>query len=251
MTASGPYNNLQWSQSNLAKNLFNIENSRISQILPDLFGYHILQLRGLWNESLLTSSRITHQIKCDYDSGQISGNNPEVVCHNNALPFARQSLDVVVLPHVLEFDQNPHQTLRETERILIGEGYLLVIGFNPWSLWGLWRSFLAWKGIPWHKRYISIARLKDWLSLLDFDVINTERFFFRPPLQHQGIMDKLGFFEILGRYCWPVFGGCYLLQAQKRVTPLTPVKLQWQSRRHMISSGLIEPSANFQNDHEC
>lgn len=240
-----------WYLSSLANTLCELENSRVSHILPDLFGYHILQLRGLWQKSLLTSSRITHQVQSGDYENQGSGINPDVCCEKHALPFAAQSLDVVVLPHVLEFDQNPHQTLREVERILIGEGYLLIVGFNPWSLWGIWRLLLAWKDtVPWCKRYISVARLKDWLSLLDFDVIKIERFFFRPPLQHAGIMQKLGFVETLGHYCWSLFGGCYLMLAQKRVVSLTPIKLQWQSRRSMITSGIIEPSANIQNHNE-
>jgi ubiquinone/menaquinone biosynthesis C-methylase UbiE len=55
----------------------------------------------------------------------------------DALPFDSASLDLVVLPHTLELASDPHQTLREVERVLVPEGRVVIVGFNPASLWGL------------------------------------------------------------------------------------------------------------------
>jgi ubiquinone/menaquinone biosynthesis C-methylase UbiE len=58
------------------------------------------------------------------------------VCDLRELPFAANSIDLAVMPHVLESHDNPHQILREVERILIPDGQLVITGFNPLSLWG-------------------------------------------------------------------------------------------------------------------
>lgn len=237
--------NRNWFDTPLGQNILETEKKRISRILPDLFGYHILQINGHETmELLLGSSRIQHKMVFAQQELNGPGKNPDVICKCNALPVVSESIDVIVLPHVIEFSSNPHQILRETERVLIGEGHLLIIGFNPYSFLGLWHFLLAWRArIPWSGRYIQLSRLKDWLSLLDFEIIKAEKFYFRPPLGNSRLMEKLSFLEQLGQYCWSFFGGVYLLVAKKRVISMTPIKLQWQTRRHMISTGAVEPSS--------
>ena len=58
-------------------------------------------------------------------------------CDFDALPFPQHSVDLVVLPHSLELARDPHQTLREVERVLVPEGRVVIAGFNPASLWGM------------------------------------------------------------------------------------------------------------------
>ena len=237
---------VNWFDTPLGQTVLELDNSRLSRLLPDMFGYHILQVGNLLKPDLMKTSRINHKLVTSLVTGINTGKNPDFVCLNSSLPIASESMDVVLLPHVLEFEDKPHQLLREVQRILIGEGYVVIIGFNPVSLWGLWRIFLNWREQPpWHGHYINIVRLKDWLSLLDFEIVRLERYFFRPPLNNMNVMKKLTFMEQLGRYCWSLFGGVYLLVAKKRVISMTPIRLQWQSRRQLISSGLVEPSARM------
>ncbi len=228
-----------WFEAEQAALLLADERKKLGQRLHALFGYHILQVGNIGGRHFLDSSKISHKILAslisDEESGQISG----FCCEGTNLPVASDSIDVVVLPHVLEFEANPHQVLRESERILIGEGHVVIMSFNPWSLWGLWRLLLAWRARPpWQGHYIGLTRIKDWLKLLDFEVINIEHFYFRPPLRSLKLLKKLEFMEQLGSYCWSWFSGVYMLVAKKRVVPLTPIKLQWRSRRQMIAAGV-------------
>jgi SAM-dependent methyltransferase len=215
------------------------ERQMIARVLPDLFGYHIVQIGAPGHAQLLDSSRINHKVITDRRSNAAA----TLICDQHALPLTTDNMDVLVLPHVLEFTSSPHQVLREVERVLIGEGHVVIIGFNPWSLWGLWRLFNAWRDrYPWNGKYIRMARLRDWLTLLDFEVTRIEYFYYRPPLESTRITARLVFMEQLGKYCWRYLGGIYLLVAKKRVIPMTPVKLQWQKRRHMLA-GVAEPSS--------
>jgi SAM-dependent methyltransferase len=152
------------------------------------------------------------------------------------------SLDVLMLPHILEFSEQPHDVLREVERTLVPEGHAVVLGFNPLSLWTLWRWLVGWRGkLPWCGHFITTTRMKDWLSLLGFDVMETQYYFFRPPCQQETILRKLRFLERFGQRFWPIFGGGYVMLARKRVTTLTPIRPRWQPRRKLVTAGLVEP----------
>lgn len=217
----------------------------MQRLLPRMFGYHIVQIGAAAAKPYYSDSPISHRMLLQVeDEGRMDGTSLQ--CSTDALPILAESMDVVMLPHTLEFTATPHKLLRECERILIEEGYLIIIGFNPWSLCGLWRLFLSWRGLPpWNGHFYSHKRIHDWLSLLDLELIRTERCFYRPPLQRTVLMRRLGFLEKLGGYCWSYFGGVHIMVARKRVVALTPLKVSWRSERRVIGAGVAEPSARI------
>ncbi len=238
-----------WFDSPLGKAVFAAEAEQMEEILHDLFGYHILQYGYSAQSNYLTASRISNKTILFLDDSELDSHITAIRTRAEDLPIAMDSIDVIVLPHILEYSKDAHKLLREMERVLIGDGYVVILGINPLSLWGLWHLFLCWWGeMPWSGRLISIPRIKDWLSLLDFEVEKTNSFFFSPPLRNQKLLKKLIPLERLGKYCWPIFGGLYVVVAKKRTIPLNPIKMQWQSKRHMIASGAIEPTTRSQID---
>ncbi len=222
--------------------LISKEREEVDRLLPYVFGYHILQIGSLGRErSLLNSCRIQHRLVIDADHQNGPGDTG-LYSHAHALPIASDSVDAVVLAHTLELERDPHQALREAERVLIPEGHVLVIGFNPWSFWGLWRLFLKrGRKVPWCTRFVSPNRVKDWLSLLGFDITHEAGLFFRPPLPYVGVMKRLDFLEGIGKRFWPFFSGGYVILARKRVTTVTPIRLPWK-RRKTVMPGLVEPT---------
>ena len=233
----------EWITGPVGRYVLDLENQHLGRVLPDLFGYHLVQVGRLEHGDLTQSSRIHHRFLLWVDK---NGPLPpgSVIAEPDSLPLATDSIDVIILPHVLEFAVNPHRVLREAERALIGEGHLVLLAFNPWSLWGLWRLALGWRRkAPWNGQFYGVARIRDWLSLLDFDLVSLDRFAFCPPLRRA--IGRLGWLENLGAALWPAFGGAMLIVARKRVLPLTPVRLRWQSRRTLIAAGAAEPSARW------
>lgn len=197
------------------------ERPRVEAIVADIFGFNALQL-GLPQIDLLAGNRIPlRQHVGDFAGG-------DVRCDFTALPFATQSIDLVVLPHVLEFHADPHQLLREIERILIPEGQLLIVGFNPLSLWGMRRRLRRRQPFPWSGSYLSILRLKDWLKLLGFEVDRGEFGCFAPPFSHGKWLRRCRLAEGAGRRWWPFAGGVYILRAVKRTPSLRLIKPRWQ-----------------------
>ena len=134
-------------------------------------------------------------------------------------------------PHVLEFSPHPHQVLREAERVLRPEGRLLIAGFNPLSLWGLRRVAGSKDALgPWDGRFIHLARLKDWLALLGFELAGGRMACYAPPVNRLRCLASFGFLEAAGDRWWALGGGIYLLHAVKRVHGMRLIAPKWEGR---------------------
>jgi SAM-dependent methyltransferase len=235
-----------WYQKAPGKWLLTDEHAMLEEVIADLFGYHILQVGLPSKTNCLSASRIPHRMIMDVDFSNVDMESVQaqqratdcLYGEPEYVPVSSDSLDVVVLSHVLEYCTNPYEVLRETERVLIPEGHVVILGFNPWGVWSWWRLALAWRSRPpWCGRFVSCSRLKDWLQLLGFEISDAQHYFFRPPLRQEKVMNKLRFLDKLGKRFWPVFGGAYMLVAKKRVATLTPIKPRWRPRR----SRLVRP----------
>jgi len=208
--------------------------------LSNLFGYHILQLGNPYRTPLIACSRIQNQVVL---ATSPSCTGISLRCVDDALPVQAGSVDVLVLPHVLEFARSPHAVLREAERVLIPEGHLALLGFNPWSCYGLWRRAAGWRGqLPWRGRFVGMTRLRDWLTLLGFEIERCEKISFRPPLARASLHARLEIVERLGQHFWPVLGNVYFVLARKRVVAVRPIRARWAKQRRLPAAGVIEPT---------
>ncbi len=231
-----------WLQHSYGRLLDSAVRAELEHILPDLFGYHLLQLGAWHGENLLQGSRIQHRVVLEACLNAEAA-RCDVVADIEVLPIATDSVDVVLLLHALEFNDRPHDVLREVERVLVPEGHVVIVMFNPISLWGLTRLWLRRRPrAPWNGRFFTATRIKDWLALLGFDVMLSKSIFFRPPLRHEPMMQRLQFLERLGARWWPVFGAVTVLVGRKRVATLTPIKPRWRPRRNLVAAGLAEPT---------
>lgn len=229
----------RWYRQPLGRLLLEQERAQIDAVLPNLFGYHLLQVGRLAHVDLLGSSRIGCCTVVDDDYMVLPLIDRRETCGTlcasaQDLPIATDSVDVILLPHTLEFSLNPHQVLREVDRTLIPEGHVVVLGFNPWSVWMGWRALLRWrKKVPWCGRFLGVPRLKDWLALLGYDVVLTQYYLHRPPLRRPRLLRRLRFLEALGARFWPVLGQAYILVAKKRTAAMTPLRQRWRPRRRL------------------
>jgi len=213
------------------------EREVLAGMVGDLFGYQLLQIGELAGDmAYLASCPIRHRTLVSHrPDAPVSD---VIVAQPQYLPVASDSVDAVVLVHTLDFSPDPHHVLREVERVLIAEGRVIVLGFNPFSLWGLWRLFGRWRGeIPWCGHFMSYPRLNDWLTLMGFGVERMDVMEFRPPTR-SGRMEGM---ERIGRKVWPMLAGVYAVRAVKRVSRVTPVRQRWSSLR-VLGPRAIEPT---------
>lgn len=233
-----------WFGSTPGQELLAMEQVCLEQMLAECFGYYLLQVGCLGLQmDPLRMSRIKSQVVLVPNEGDAYSSQC-VVSDPQYLPIASDSIDTVLLAHTLDFSRDPHQLLREAERVLIPEGHVIIVGFNPWSLWGAWRILrMRSRKIPWCGHFISPWRMRDWLSLLGFEIKAEQGLMFRPPLRQTRMMQRLGFLERAGGYFWSPLSGVYVILAVKRVSRLTPIKPAWKLRPRRIRGGMVEPTA--------
>lgn len=220
-----------WFASPLGASMLKAEEAVALRLLERVFGYIAISVGGWWPcERFLDSCAIRRRLRMQ-DGG-------DIISPFDNLALASDSVDAILLPHTLEFVASPQRLLREVERVLVGEGHVLVLGFNPLSSWSARRLFCAGQ-FPESGRPLAQRRLIDWLNLLGFEVLAVEHVFRRPPISHAATLDRL---ELLEQPCWLPLPGClYAILARKHVYAMTPVRPAWERRRRLVA-GIASPA---------
>jgi SAM-dependent methyltransferase len=219
-----------WFATPLGQYLLAREQMYFDQTVADIFGYYALQI-GLPEAPFLAQSRIPQRYAVDYDPPA------EVIADPHWLPFPENSIDLIVMPHALEFTDDPHQMLREAYRVIRPEGQIVIAAFNPFSLFGAKRYFGREQRPPWNGNFIALYRMKDWLTLLGFDVVGGRLDCYVPPFSREKWLARCGFVERAGDRWWPIAGGVYYLRATKHVhgmRVITPAKQRRQRRSAFV-----------------
>ncbi|NDP48868.1 MAG: class I SAM-dependent methyltransferase [Sulfuriferula multivorans] len=223
-----------WFETPLGQHVLYREQRYFDHAVSDVFGFNAVQV-GLPQIDFLRNSRIPLRVTCAIE------HTAGVRADPMFLPFESQSLDLLLLPHVLEFSAHPHQVLREAERVLRPEGRLVMTGFNPRSLWGLARTLLGGeRGYPWNGSFLNISRVKDWMVLLGLEVAAGSMCCYRPPINRENWLRRLRFMEPAGDRWWAMGGGVYFLQAVKRVHGMNVILPQWKKP---VTQRLLSPAA--------
>ncbi len=228
-----------WFDTPAGRYLLNWERARVDSTVVDIFGYHALQL-GVPELDGLLANRMPHRWLATEQvqrGAAMSVQQPVLLCDYSALPFSASSLDLVVLPHTLEFSADPHGTLREVERVLMPEGRVVICGLNPVSLWGLQqrRSHVYRKMgfdhdfLPQVGEFIGYWRLRDWLRLLGFEVELGEFGCYRPGFSSEKWLQRMEWMDRAGSRWWPILGAAYFLVAVKRVRGVRLMGAAWKT----------------------
>lgn len=232
-----------WEQSPLGKAIFGQQHEQLDELLSELFGYHLLEMSCFNQVGLSAGSRINHRFRLSPELGFDCG----ALADFEALPLPEESIDVVMLHHVLEYATNPHQILREANRVLISRGYLIIVGFHPWSLQGGYKLLAQWFGAGsfWRRNSLRPSRIKDWLRLLDCEPVEVQRGFYRLPVNHAGLLERFTFWERLCQSLRLPFGGYYILVARKERVSMTPIKPVWSNFNPVAGLVIGKPTSRM------
>lgn len=231
-----------WLNQPLGRRVLEAEQQFLPHLLTDCYGQHALLIGVPHQHELLKFSSISHQVLL---SPLINKNKTirSIESDLYELPVHDASIDLVLLPHTLELIDNPRKLLNEACRVVKPEGFIIIFGFNPYSLWGLKKCFTHHQETPWTGNFIPAGSVKKWLQLADFELINQDALLFRPPLQHHDVIyQKIKFLEWIGNKLWTPLGGVYMLMAKAKVIPMTPIKLHWKQQLYGVQVSTSGPS---------
>lgn len=228
-----------WWAGPIGHALLATECELVGEALEDVFGWELLQV-GAWGGAgdLLAASRTRRQTVIAQPTFPAGA---QIVGRPSQLPIASDCMDAVLLPHTLEFAADPYAIVREADRALVGEGQLLILGFRPWSLWGLRARVSASRSgfPPSLRRVLSERRVRDWLVLLGYEIVATRHYLYRGPWVSAAAG---GVGHALRRGLLnPLPAGAYLLKARKRVYTLTPIRPRFREKAKVLG-GLVEPT---------
>lgn len=227
----------RWFQTPVGKQILDQELELIELCRREYKNDVMLQISGCSRKLMGKASRKRRKIVVsshsprNFDHG-LNGYS-WLISNFDQIPLAEGAVDFLVLHHVLEFSENPHALLREAVRVLAPQGQLLVICFNPYSLFGMRKSLqLALrKEIPWAHHGLSARRMSDWLHLMSCEPMNTASGFYGFPLQSKKLTNFMsGIDRWLTRWGFPG-GGFYVIHASKEVmTPLDTTVVKQKSQ---------------------
>lgn len=198
------------------------ENNILAEILSKLRGLHIVML-GDWflhgfdypphipNSVNLTLEKLATKT---FPASNIIGTYDE-------LPFLSDSIDVMVIPHLLETDLNKNNLLEEVWRVLRPEGRVIFTGYNTLSFLSIaHRKFLKEQG----RTILTPGVVKQLLLTNNFLIEKFMTFSFSRDVKPNSILEKIG------RYLFLYGGNIYLFLAQKKIIGVTPLKFKWQNQ---------------------
>jgi SAM-dependent methyltransferase len=227
----------EWLKSPLGSTLLKAEKNTLEGMINRRFGYHLLQM-SCADIVIHEDSPIGHKIcLTPTEHSTMSA----LVAKANTLPLASESIDMVLLHHVLDFSSDPHQLLREANRVLIAGGDLLIVGFNPFSTWGIRHKIGRRKQkSPWQASLLTSFRLCDWLKLLDFQIDQVHYGMYVMPINQ---LKLIKYSSLLGKFAqrlnWPT-GAFYIISARKQRTPLMPIREPWKAIARPFGQTLVD-----------
>lgn len=219
-TAQLRRNLIEWYQSPQGTNLRLLESNYLSRTVSFRYNQTILQIGSLgWENEYLAHDCRYRFLVVDY-AMLADASTSRIIARCDQIPLASECVDVVIIPHCLEFETHQHAVLREAERVLKPEGHFILLGFNPWSLQSLYHFRQGRRGIvPWCGKFLSYPRIRDWLSLLNFEYsVKSGVYFRQSSMVASSESGSLRLFTAVG----------YAIKAIKRrytLIPLKPVRL--------------------------
>lgn len=220
LTAPMHWDELPWGNS--SKLALELE---LKPWLEKIFGFHLLKIGNLSTEINTEACAISHQVNIAQQ-----GTNLQVRASPLALPFAAKSVDACLLAHTLNWCSDPHRMLREIDRVLLNDGWLIISGYNPISVMGIAKIVpVLRRRSPFNSRMFSSMRLLDWLSLLNFEVVYRRGFHVLPWHQQGG--------KMLSAHL-PALGCMQVLVARKRTLPLTLTPMKQRQKKQPVPSAV-------------
>lgn len=228
-----------WLKTSDGKHLLANQKEALAELLPSITGCRAIQIGVGTHVNLLERCNLPFSWR--FSSTQSSAT--DVIMAPAALPIASQCIDLVVLHHNLDFDDDPYRILNEVTRVLNPGGTLIIVGFNPFSLLGLQRLISHRAHPPLSGRFLRIGRVSDWAGVCGCQTLGYASGYHKP-------LDS-GLGARLNQFMWKRMGSFYVLMTRKQAVPLHPLKTAAQNLLSDMPTNVVAvPAARWQNTKE-
>ncbi len=182
-----------WYQTELGRRVARAEHRAVSEALASL-GVGDIVGAGPLRVPLALRPTVRQWHVSPADGG-------DLVARPEQLPFRGQSVEALILSHVLEVSEEPGACLAQAYEILRPEGWLVVLSFNPFSLWGSRRALGAlWgAGVPWRGRQWPASALSRYLQRRGFQALGVYYLAYQLPVEDVRFQARMGSWEDVWR----------------------------------------------------
>ena len=179
------------------------QHKKLHHVLFNLKGHYLLLLGDLQQLSCLPDNYL-HTVSIAPHN--YHNHTPHIQAPYENLPLRNASIDYALLPYTLESCADPMAVFNELHRSLLPEGKLFLLAYQHWHP-------LSWINTFHSKRFLSVHHIKNFLYATNFNIITTQ---------------------------WVYYGAAVLIEAQKKVIGLTPLKPVW--KKNVILDKHFQPS---------
>ncbi|WP_051555083.1 class I SAM-dependent methyltransferase [Legionella fairfieldensis] len=186
--------------------------TELSHLNEFLYGETLLQLGHCSTNPWLRPLHYSHKWCATPYTDPLS----TLVTSFNYLPLARNSVDCIIAPLTMEAFNYKKNPIDELDRVLKPMGYVVFLGINPMSLWGLfvrlkrYSCFGPLKGQP-----MSVFFIKRAMLHRGYIQCNLSAFYYIPPVSTEKWVRNLHILNELGKMISPCPAGFYCLVMQK------------------------------------
>lgn len=234
-----------WEDFPAGKQIQNAITDVCNDYVQRVFGYHFVKLGTLSAQIELPDCPINHVVS---QTAKLT-EHTSVVGQSHVLPYSENSVDGFLLANELDFAQDPHQILREVDRVITANGYVMISGFNPLSLAGIAKFLPVKRGNVLHDaRFFTAHRIKDWLQLLGFEIVEQRHVMFSTLFfQYRWANIERAQAKLSTYFPW--CSAVYVILAKKRVVPMTAIrpKLKLKPRFSPVGASIRSAKGSTRN----
>lgn len=212
-----------WWRQPLGSDILASEIDTIQHHLQSCWGDWALQLSTCKQLPMLQHGHIGACITVDPTG---NAETRDIIAQPCQLPVDTDSLQSLVLHHVLDFHRHPHHVMREAGRTVAPYGRLTLCNFNRFSPLALKQALLGFHGRHSVRRLLSQSQIKDWLHLVGFEIERVSYCGFNFPSRHWSSSDS-HYARMMGQYL-PKLGGVIVVTARKEKRPATLTPAGWR-----------------------
>lgn len=162
------------------------------------------------------------------------GPNATALADSLMLPLPDESIDRVLVAHLLETTEDPDELLYEIWRALVPGGRLLIVVPNRRGIWSRTDTTPFGQGRPYSR-----SQVKDLLRRTLFTPDRWTETLYVPPLASRTLLGTAGVWEKLGTRLSLPFAGVHVVEATKQMRRPLDVR---QTRRKIRFAPVLAPS---------